>query len=114
MLIPILLSKFPEDLNLEISRKYSKNVWDIKLIFNALRFEIEAREKIVSVGASNSYLGESFSSASLFVGKGSVKPPCIFCNKTNYSSIKCRNASKPCNAKKNFVFYFRKFYLFQM
>ena len=59
---------------------------DIKLIIDTLRLEIEAREKIVSVGDSNSYSGESFSGAALFVGKGSVKPACVFCNKTNHSS----------------------------
>ena len=36
---------------------------------DTLRLEIEAREKIVSVGDSNSYSGESFSGAALFVGK---------------------------------------------
>ena len=102
MLISKLLSKLPQDLNLEISRKFGKNVWDIKLIIDNLRLEIEAREKIVSVGDSNSYSGESFSGAALFVGKGSVKPTCVFCNKTNHSFHKCRIVSKP-QARKDIV-----------
>ena len=61
---------------------------------DTLRLEIEAREKIVSVGDSNSYSGESFSGAALFVGKGSVRPTCVFCNKTNHSSHKCKIVSK--------------------
>ena len=102
MLIPILLSKLPQDVNLNISRKFSKNVWDIKLIIDTLRLEIEAREKIVSIGDSNSYSGKSFSGAALFVEKRSVKPACVFCNKTNHSSHKCRTVSKP-QARKDIV-----------
>ena len=75
--------------------KFGKNVWDIKLIINTLRLEIEARTKIISVGNSNSYSGGSFSGAALFLGKGSVKPACVFCNKTNHSLHKCRIVSKP-------------------
>ena len=102
MLIPILLSKLPQDLNLEIRRKFGKNVWDIKSIIDTLRLEIEAREKIVSVGNSNSCSGESFSGAALFVGKGSVKPACVFCSKTTHSLHKCRIVSKP-QARKDIV-----------
>ena len=60
MLISKLLSKLPQDLNLEISRKFGKNAWDIKLIIDTIRLEIHAREKIVSVGDSNSHLGKIF------------------------------------------------------
>ena len=60
MLIPILLLKLPTNLNLEISRRFGKNVWDIKLIIDTLRKEIQARGKIVSVSDSHSCLGEGF------------------------------------------------------
>ena len=46
MLIPILLSELPQELNLKISKRFGKNVWDIKLIIYILRPEIEARETI--------------------------------------------------------------------
>ena len=97
-----MLSKLPHDLNLEISRNFGKNVWDIKLIIDTLRLAIEVREKNVSVGDSNSYSGESFLGAALFVGKGSVKPACVFCSKVNHSSHKCRIVSKPL-ARKDIV-----------
>ena len=42
MLIPILLSKLPTNENLEISRRFGKNVWNIKSIIDTLRREIEA------------------------------------------------------------------------
>ena len=67
-----------------------RNAWDIKLIIDTLRLEIEAREKIISVGDSNSSSGESFQGTAFFAEKRNVKPACVFCNKTNQLSHKCR------------------------
>ena len=38
----------------------------------------------------------------MFVGKRNVKPACVFCNKTNHSSHKCRIVLKP-QARKDIV-----------
>ena len=46
MLIPILNSKFPDDLNLLISRKMGRGVWDINELLENLSEEIEARERL--------------------------------------------------------------------
>ena len=64
MLISIFLSKLPQDLNLEISRKFGKNVWDMTLIIHTVRLNIETTEKIVSVCDSSSYSVDSFSGVS--------------------------------------------------
>ena len=111
MLIPILLLKLPTNLNLEISRRFGKNVWDIKLIIDTLRKEIQARGKIVSVSDAHSCLGEGFTGVkNLFAGKGNLsKLACLFCNKTNHLSHKCRTVLNPQARKvvvmKNSVFY---------
>ena len=50
LLIPIITSKLPDDLNLIISRKFdSVDSWDIEIVLNALKTEIIAREKTVLV-----------------------------------------------------------------
>ena len=50
LLIPIITSKLPDDLNLIISRKFdSADNWDIEIVLNALKTEIIAREKTVLV-----------------------------------------------------------------
>ncbi|XP_057317064.1 uncharacterized protein LOC130660127 [Hydractinia symbiolongicarpus] len=46
LLIPVLMSKLPEELNLIISRQFNdKDCWDMKLVLRALKSEIEVREK---------------------------------------------------------------------
>ena len=62
-------------------------------------------------GDSNSYSGESFSGAALFVGKGSVKPACVFCKKTNHSPHKRRIVLKP-QARKDIVMQKKLCFLF--
>ena len=50
LLIPIITSKLPDDLNLIISRKFdSADNWDIEIVLNALKTEIIAREKTALV-----------------------------------------------------------------
>ena len=39
--------------------------------------------------------GKIFLGVALFAGRGRVKPACVFCNKTNQLSHKCRIVSKP-------------------
>ena len=46
LLIPVLLSKIPDELNLIISRQITNNdSWDIVPVLNALKTELVAREK---------------------------------------------------------------------
>ena len=50
LLIPIITSKIPDDLNLIISRRFdSADSSDIEMVLNALKSEITAREKTVLV-----------------------------------------------------------------
>ena len=46
LLIPVLSSKIPDELNLIISRQFTSNdCWDIVPVLNALKTELVAREK---------------------------------------------------------------------
>ena len=50
LLIPIITSRIPDDLNLIIRRRLdSADRWDIEIVLNVLKTEITAREKTVLV-----------------------------------------------------------------
>ena len=55
LLVPIIQSKIPHALNLHISRKFdsSEDVWQIDDIMQALRAELEARERCDKDGGNN-------------------------------------------------------------
>ena len=57
LLIPIMLSKLPDELRLIISRKFPKNVWNIDLLLQEFGVELEARERVVLLtsNVSNKY-----------------------------------------------------------
>ena len=67
LLIPIIMSKLPLDMRLQVSRQNSKKVWEIDELLALIQKEIEAREttelvKIIqtdrnSKDAANSYQG---------------------------------------------------------
>ena len=52
MLIPIIMSKLPAEIRLEIARKSTGDVWEIEELLELIRIEIEARE--VSEGVQSS------------------------------------------------------------
>lgn len=49
MLIPVLLSKLPNDIKLMISRKFDKDIWNAEAVIELLRKEIMAREKLCNL-----------------------------------------------------------------
>ena len=44
LLIPIIMSKMPSDVRLQIARKSNKDVWVIDELLQTIKIEIEARE----------------------------------------------------------------------
>ena len=44
LLIPIIMSKMPSEIRLEIGRKAKKDVWNIDELLDTIKFEIEACE----------------------------------------------------------------------
>jgi hypothetical protein len=43
-LIPIIMSKLPPDVRLQIARVTTKDVWQIEQVFNVLKSEVQVRE----------------------------------------------------------------------
>ena len=78
MLIPDLITKLPQELNLQISRKCGKEAWDITQILKVISSEIEAREKII-LHEQNDNFHLSGSALAAFASKKQVKK-CLFCN----------------------------------
>ena len=90
LLIPILQSKVPSELNLIISRCFNNiDCWDITEVLKVFKEELSAREK--------SYVSDSdtdrFTSYSLLTGDEKPRKPskilCLFCNK-NHKSQSCK------------------------
>ena len=91
LLIPVLLSKIPDELNLIISRQFTNDdCWDIVPVLNALKTELAAREKTSFSVEQHSDI--EFTAASLYTSVNTksrrnkdvaitTTPSCIFCNK---------------------------------
>ena len=92
MLIPIILDKLPKTLNLHLSRKFreKENIWDIDLVMNELREELEARERCqwnVERKPDEQFKGAKSSAGALLV-EDQYKN-CAYCDGRHYSD-QCR------------------------
>ena len=92
------MKKLPEEMKLIISREFDKVVWDIRVILEAFKREVQAREKLVLIKSSNSeqeYISKSKYSSGLTlyqqVSRGS--PKCVFCSKTDHKPQDCVEVS---------------------
>nr|XP_002167985.3 uncharacterized protein LOC100211061 [Hydra vulgaris] len=86
LLIPIIMQKIPEELNLIIARNFdSCDYWDIKYVLKSLKAELQAREKAHSGRKCNF----DPSTAEVLHSSASFKPQyelkCIFCSKSHKS-----------------------------
>lgn len=106
LLIPVIMSKLPSEIRIEIARKTTSEVWQIHDLLEIIRKEIEAREISENVrvnefgvkdGNDNRKQNDSwkqnrqrFSSASsLFVKEGNTgetKMKCVYCGEFHFSS----------------------------
>ena len=96
LLIPVIMSRMPAEITLQIARKTSQDVWEIDEIMNIILAEIEAREVSEKVRISekgNDKLRSKFNmpagTTKAFVAStGSPKRSinCFFCNGEHYAS----------------------------
>ena len=106
MLIPVILEKLPADIKLEISRKMGVNEWELDIMMDILKVEIEARETCNINGIGRGFPKENggerkfvnfhhpkakgFTTEQLLININlkvfSVK--CVFCRQDHYSD-KC-------------------------
>ena len=111
LLIPIIMSKMPNDIRLEIARKAKNDVWQIEELLDTIKLEVEAREvcettkttekgphdrskdgvnpqatptaKGLLVGTKD---GEVEQRPNANTGAGHFKIQCAFCNERHYSA----------------------------
>ena len=107
LLVPVVMEKIPSELRLIISRKFgSKETWDLDVLLNALKSELEARERCNAVKTSSptnsnprfdqhkGRLKQRLSSSALYTGSEECTLQCIF-GKKNHKSITCSTITKP-------------------
>ena len=108
LLIPVIMSKLPQEIKLIITRQFGKHAWDVKLVLNALKNELEAREKS---NLSDSFENNSENFTSTFLANNNIKRSsennqnynsCVFCKKANHKSHNCRTINK-IEARKKFI-----------
>ena len=54
LLIPVIVNKLPEELQLVISRKLEKGKWDVEQFMKEFKTELEARERCCMINNSHS------------------------------------------------------------
>ena len=104
LLIPVIMSKLPTELRIQVARKTADELWKIDDIIEIIRKELEAREISESVRTSNPRFNDipkhkdgwrqnrqqgcDSSASSLFVtdGKGERKIKCVYCGQNHYSA----------------------------
>ena len=98
LLIPIIASKTPNELNLIISRKFdSTDSWDIEIILNALKTDITAREKNVLVSkqgenVQDEHFRQPVTDSTLLSHQEKSPTSSLFCKKP-YKSQNCHIVS---------------------
>ena len=98
LLIPIFMKKLPEEMKVIISREFDKVVWDIRVILEAFKREVQAREKLVLIKSSDSeqecFSKSKYSSGlTLYQHVSRGSPKCVFCNKTDHKPQDCVEVS---------------------
>ena len=96
LLIPILKEKLPDDLMIVISRKFGSNIWSLDLSLTYFNEELRAQENCMSTSCKKS---DEFDKSNIFSASSlysqTEKPKCIFCDKSNHTSTKCRTVTNP-------------------
>ena len=110
LLIPVIMTRLPTEISLEVSRKTEEDIWRIDEVMEIIRKEIEAREmseKIISEKrkfekATKPRSSSPIGSTKTFFAKGGNQkrsPECYFCKKDHYSN-KCTEVTSVQDRKK--------------
>ena len=93
LLIPIIMSKLPNEVRLRIARETKEEVWKIGDLLQVIQAEVEAREASENIKvnpARQAVPGQRFSNnpgataSSLFSGSGKIQ--CVYCGKDHFSA----------------------------
>lgn len=107
LLVPVIMSKLPQNLRLRMARGVKSSVWKIDELLAVIKTEVEARE--LSEGAKvgedrNTGLPRNSPSTakSLYVKEGNeTKIQCVYCGKFHFFAS-CESVTDP-NARRNLL-----------
>ena len=92
LLIPIIMTKLPQDLRLRVARETDKEVWEIDELMALIKKEVEAREatEFVKLHQPKNPVGPrsslpSMPTAATLVTSGSSG--CVYCKEPHYSPL---------------------------
>ena len=100
LLIPIIMSKLPSEIRLQVARKATSDVWQIEELLKTIKFEVEAREMSETTRSSEKVHNNKdksntnrTSTAGAFVvtrddkdGASNFKVRCAYCQELHYSA----------------------------
>ena len=102
LLVPMLLSKLPDDVKLEMSRGVEDGKWKLDDLLKKLIDEITARERCTSVSVSPTYPSgpkkSDRQSTSTFLAPGGLENRCAFCMGP-HKHVDCRKIVSPSERK---------------
>ena len=93
LLIPVIMSKFPNEIRLRVARETNKDVWDIDELLQIIRQEVEARETSegtrvnpnrVPFHPPRAPVNHNPTTGSFITNGGIVR--CVYCNGEHYSA----------------------------
>ena len=104
LLIPVIMTKLPQELRLRFARETDKEVWEIDELMGVLRKEVEAREateliKLSQVKAPGGFRGPvppTPTAATLLTSGSPVR--CVYCHEAHYSAS-CTKVCTPSERK---------------
>ena len=102
LLIPVIMSKLPQDVRLQIARNTAQDVWEMSELLEVIRKEVEAREISDGIKVTHEKLKvtspkpQTHGSAAALVANG--QPPenkirCVYCS-DNHFSASCPKTSE--------------------
>ena len=103
LLIPVIMSRMPSDITLQVARKTSEDIWSIDEIMTIIRQEIEAREVSKGISATDT---KGYAKPVRITPNGTTKTfvaksenpkkgiECYFCKKDHYSN-ECNEITDP-------------------
>lgn len=102
LLIPIIMSKLPSNIRIEVARKTSNEVWDMEELLKIIQTEIEARElsdNVLTTDTKRSTYTQGTPpphkttfphrqpTTGTFVSNEGYRPPqCVYCNEQHFSA----------------------------